>query len=250
MKKYGLIGYPLEHSYSKEIFNEIFLNKNIQDTEYELFPLISIDHLPALLKEQHELLGFNVTIPYKQTVIDHLSIIMPDAQMIGAVNTVLIDRTSEPIVLHGYNTDSYAFEITLRELIGTNKLKTLILGDGGASKAVQFVLKKLRISFIVASRNPKSINQIRYNEITKQLLKEYLLIINTTPLGMFPDTTAYPDIPYQFLSSDNIVYDLIYNPEETRLLSLAKSKGVKTFNGLRMLYLQAEKSWGIWNNIP
>lgn len=255
MKKFGLIGFPLSHSFSKKYFEEKFQREQITDCSYDLFELKSIEELPALLQSNPELVGFNVTIPYKESVIQFLDSISDVAKEIGAVNCIRCNNGK----LEGYNTDAFGFENSFYNLIdSSNKMKTVfqspyggvgavfILGSGGSSKAVCYVLKKLNLPFIQVSREKKS-GSISYQEISL-LMKEGNLFINTTPLGMFPNENECPFIPYHKLNTHDFLFDLIYNPTETLFLKKGKSNGATTQNGLAMLQLQAEKSWEIWNN--
>lgn len=246
MRKFGLIGFPLSHSFSKKFFAEKFLKENILNCEYDLFPLEDADLLPKLIAGNKDLEGLNVTIPHKLAVLPFLDEVDDAAAQIGAVNCIAIRRQDHQVSLKGYNTDAYGFKASLKPMLETHHKKALVLGDGGAAKAVKYVLNKLNISFIIVTRKP-ALNSIPYSEVTEALLNEYTLLVNTTPLGMSPHTESCPDIPYLFLSEQHLVYDLVYNPEETVFLKKAKARGAKTKNGLEMLYLQAERSWHIWN---
>jgi shikimate dehydrogenase len=243
MKKLGLIGYPLSHSFSKRYFQEKFLKEGIQDYQYDLYPFENINLFPELLKRESQLVGLNVTIPYKQSIIPYLNELDETSQKIGAVNTILIKNGKTT----GYNTDYIGFKQSLTHFTGNeqSKLQALVLGTGGASKAVQEALKSLQIPFRLVSRQATEI-AISYQNLSAQDFQTYRLIINTTPLGMYPDTDKFPEIPYHFLDQQHFVYDLIYNPEETLFLQKAKMQGAKTKNGLEMLYLQAEAAWKIW----
>lgn len=253
-KRYGLIGFPLEHSFSPSYFKEKFIAENISDAEYKLFPLSFTQELNVLIENEPTLLGLNVTIPYKESVIPFLDEISEEAKQIGAVNCIKIVRkksesengkeSEESIKLVGYNTDVYGFEQSLLPHLRSN-LKALILGSGGSSKAVRFVLNKLQIPFCLVSRN-RTENCVSYKQLDEQVMSSYRLIINTTPLGLFPNTESYPDIPYQHLNERNILYDLIYNPEETEFMRRGKQKRATVIGGLKMLQLQADKSWEIW----
>lgn len=247
MRKFGLIGFPLSHSFSKKFFSDKFDREHIKDCEYELFPIESTLSLPELIAGEKSLRGLNVTIPHKLGVIPFLNEIDEAAYQIGAVNCISILRKNGEQVLKGYNTDAYGFEASLKPLLGAEHGKALVFGDGGAAKAVKYVLKKLDISFLVVSRKPSD-HTISYAAVTPQLLQDYTILINTTPLGMSPDTKSYPEIPYSALSEKHLAYDLVYNPEETLFLKMAQSHGAKVKNGLEMLYLQAERSWHIWNS--
>ena len=249
MKLFGLIGYPLSHSFSKAWFEQKFREKHIIDSSYQLFPIENITLLPSLIKANPQLRGLNVTIPYKKEIIRYLDRLDPVAKEVGAVNTVKIEPTAEgSFQLTGYNTDIYGFSKTFKHLLKPYHKKALILGSGGASKAVAFVLKQLKVEYIFVSRKGKDQNQISYQDLNKNIIDSHLIIINTTPVGMFPLTEKYPDIPYEFISGKHLFYDLIYNPEETLFLKKGKEKNIIVQNGLRMLQLQADKAWEIWNN--
>lgn len=246
MNLYGLIGYPLSHSFSKQYFTEKFARAGISNSAYRLFPLESIDNLPLLLQSLPELVGFNVTIPYKEQVLEYLDEIDPAAAQIGAVNTVKVNNGK----LKGYNTDVYGFEQSLTDFLRKGKgfsyvKNALILGTGGASKAVAFILNKSKINYRYVSRRSGR-GYLTYDSIDTADLTDYQLIINTTPLGMSPRTDSCPDLPYRGLTDEHYLYDLVYNPEETLFLQKGKERGARTKNGLEMLYLQAEKAWEIW----
>lgn len=246
MRKFGLIGFPLSHSFSKKFFTEKFLNEHIPDCEYDLFPIENIDLLTDLISRNVDLEGLNVTIPYKLAVLPFLNEVDEAADQIGAVNCISIQRNDGKEFLKGYNTDAYGFEESLKPMLNEYHKKALIFGDGGAAKAVKYVLNKLNIPFIVVTRTPTS-NSIRYDAVTPELLLEYTVLINTTPLGMSPNIETCPDIPYEVLTERHLAYDLVYNPEEPTFLAKAKAQGASIKNGLEMLYLQAERSWYIWN---
>lgn len=240
----GLIGYPLSHSFSKKYFQEKFSKEHIENFSYELFPLSHISEFPELLSQKPNLKGLNVTIPYKEAVIPYLDVLHEAAQHIGAVNTILIENGKKI----GYNTDYIGFLESLQSwLAGKNISQALILGSGGASKAVQVALQSLQIPYLIASQS--SSKGIAYNDIDIHLIQNCPLIINTTPLGMYPNTQNFPDIPYQGIDFRHFVYDLVYNPEETIFLQKTKMQGAKTKNGLEMLYLQAEAAWKIWRGM-
>ncbi|HTN46295.1 MAG TPA: shikimate dehydrogenase [Flavipsychrobacter sp.] len=235
---YGILGYPLSHSFSPAYFKEKFDKLRIQ-ASYRIFELENIHLFPDLLKSHPYLCGLNVTIPHKQTVIEHLDTLSDAAAAVGAVNCIDIREG----LLRGYNTDVIGFEKSLRPLLKNRHRKALILGNGGASLAVQFVLKKLEISYLQVSRS----QPLRYEELSEEIIKEHLLIINTTPLGMYPHVEEAPAIPYRHLTSHHLLYDLIYNPEETRFLLQGKEQGAAIKNGFEMLKLQADASWDIWS---
>ncbi|MDZ4709443.1 MAG: shikimate dehydrogenase [Saprospiraceae bacterium] len=244
MRKFGLIGYPLSHSFSKNFFAEKFNKEQIEGCTYELYPLENIEGLPGLLLNLGpELVGLNVTIPHKQVVIPYLDHLDEAAEEIGAVNTIHFSTLGTK----GYNTDALGFEASLEQQLDEPVLRALVLGTGGASKAVQYVLKKRGIEFHLVSRQ-KSLNALTYEEINDELLQSCSLIINTTPLGMYPDLNACPPLRYEALGPDHILYDLIYNPAQTLFLSRGEARTCRTINGLDMLYRQAEASWSIWNS--
>lgn len=251
MKKFGLIGFPLTHSFSEKYFSEKFAKDKINDCSYNNFLLKNLDDFTALVKSIPELAGLNITIPYKQKIIPFLDKVDDEAKIIGAVNTIKIQHSaSGNLNLTGYNTDVYGFEKSLHPLLKKTHRKALVLGSGGGAKAVEFVLKKSGIEFLMVSRGSTSAllaPSITYENLNEKIMNENLLIINTTPLGMFPDTTRFPPIPYEFISSKHLLYDLVYNPEQTIFLKRGKEQGAKIKNGLEMLQLQAEKSWEIWN---
>lgn len=240
-KKYGLIGKTLSHSFSPGHFNKKFKEQEI-DAEYVTLEMDRIEGFLEL-KGHNEYAGFNVTIPYKEEIMAFLDCIDPEAEEVGAVNTIKI--TSQGY--KGYNTDIYGFEVSLFTLISnpSNIRKALVLGTGGSSKAVQYVLRKLGISYLTVSRSESG--DIRFQDIDKDLLDASDLIINTTPLGMFPEVDKYPDIPYELMHANYFMFDLIYNPEKTIFLTKGWQRGIKIKNGLEMLHLQAEKAWEIWN---
>lgn len=242
-KLYGLIGFPLSHSFSKGYFTEKFAREGIADSVYELFPLAHIGQFPALLETQPELVGLNVTIPYKESVIPFLQALDEEAAEIGAVNTITIRDG----LTKGYNTDVYGFEMSFSKHLKPVHQRALILGTGGASKAVLFTLKKLGIPYTLVSRTSGK-DQLTYSDITPEILDAYKIIINTSPLGMYPKTEEYPALPYEALGSDHYLYDLIYNPSETAFMKKGIAAGAVVENGLEMLHLQAEKAWEIWQS--
>ena len=245
MKNLGLIGYPLTHSFSEKYFGDKFLQEGISGFEYRNYAIRQIRDLGKLIREEPGLIGLNVTIPYKEQVIPFLADLDETARQVEAVNTILIEREGDTVTMTGYNTDVYGFLNSLKPFLDPAHSHALILGTGGASKAVGHVLKQLGISGQFVSRKPAA-GQLHYNDICLSIIKKNKLIINTTPLGTNPDTSSFPDIPYDLVSSEHILYDLVYNPAETEFLKLGKNKGATTINGLRMLELQAEASWRIW----
>ena len=244
MIKLGLIGYPLVHSFSKKYFNEKFDNENIKNVSYQNYELKNINELKSLIKRNSDLRGLNVTIPYKEKVIKYLDKIDEKYLNIGAVNVIkIIDNK-----LFGINTDYEAFKITLKEWLDTSfNSKALILGTGGSSKSVSLALKELNIDHNFVSRKKRK-NVFSYEELLDiKIFSNYKLIINTTPLGMYPKINLLPNIPYRLITKNYFLYDLVYNPITTKFLEKGKRKGAKIKNGLEMLHLQAELSWNYWN---
>jgi shikimate dehydrogenase len=247
MKRYGLIGKSLKHSFSKKYFDQKFNTLQLNEVAYDLFELSSIDDLPSLIDSTPSLEGFSVTIPYKESIISYLDWIDPQAEKAGAVNTIKIHRKGNERKLHGFNTDVYGFEHSLKPLLKSHHQRALILGTGGAAKAVACVLTTLHISFKYVSRTPSS-HGITYNELTNEDIITHTVIVNATPLGTFPDTQSCPPIPYKYINSSHLLFDLVYNPEETLFMRKGKERGALAINGLHMLQLQADKAWEIWND--
>lgn len=241
MKRFGLIGYPLGHSFSREYFRDKFDAEGVADASYENFPLEKIEDMPALL-EACCLDGFNVTAPYKEAVITYLDELSTTAATIGAVNCVV--RLGGK--LYGHNTDEYGFRSSLLEFIGDERPRTLILGSGGASRAAQYVLGELGIGYKVVSTSKSGDGVLSYEMLDRRIMKDHRLIVNCTPLGTYPDVSGAPPIPYGDLSADHLLFDMVYNPPLTRFLELGKDKGARICNGNRMLVLQAERSWEIF----
>jgi shikimate dehydrogenase len=246
MKKYGLIGYPLTHSFSKRYFTEKFEKEKI-DSTFENFEIDNISKFTEIIKNNPELVGLNVTIPYKEQVIPFLDELNDSAKEIGAVNTVKITRSGSNIHLKGFNTDTFGFETSLKPMLKENHKKALILGTGGASKALKYVLGKLGIEFISASIEELKENEIRYEVIDEKMMSERLLIINATPLGTYPKVDTFPNIPYKFITAKHLLFDLVYNPEVTQFMAKGLEKGATVKNGYEMLLQQAIKSYEIWN---
>ena len=243
---YGLLGYPLGHSFSRSFFNKKFIAENI-DAEYLNFEIPDINMLAEVISEHYNLNGLNVTIPYKEQVIPFLDELDEDAANIGAVNVIKILRDSNGLKLKGYNSDVIGFCDSISSLLKPHMKKALILGTGGAAKAVCYGLKKLGIESQYVSRK-KSENTITYSEIDQDTINQYHIIVNTTPLGMYPNIDECPDIPYEMLTSEHLCYDLLYNPDETLFMKNAKAYGATTKNGLEMLLLQAFAAYDIWNS--
>lgn len=248
MRKFGLIGYPLGHSFSRGFFSEKFEKEGLNDCIYENYPLDDIAKLPQLIADEPELLGLNVTIPYKQQVIRFLDSMDSQAKEIAAVNTIKIERRNNTFQLTGYNTDIFGFELPLLKVLKPSHRFGLILGTGGASKAVAYILRKNNIECKFVSRIPKDSDILSYSELSPELILNSKIIINCSPLGMHPNETVCPDLPYEAITSEHILYDLVYNPEETLFLKYGKQKKAIIINGLPMLHIQAEKSWEIWNS--
>lgn len=246
MKKYGIVGYPLGHSFSPGYFNEKFKNENI-DAVYEKYELPVITDLLAITDYTQNLCGFNVTIPYKEKVMTYLDSISPEARAIGAVNVVKVTEKDGKRRLEGYNSDVIGFTRSIKPLLERHHTKALVLGTGGASKAVVYGLHRLGLETMLVSRYKKD-NTIQYEQIDENLLKEYTVIVNCTPCGMAPHFDECPAIPYKQLTSRHLLYDLIYNPDETMFLRKGREQGAVTKNGLEMLLLQADGSWEIWNS--
>ncbi|MDZ4808121.1 MAG: shikimate dehydrogenase [Bacteroidota bacterium] len=242
MRLFGLIGYPLSHSFSEKYFTEKFEQEEITECRYNLFAIKTIDELPILLRNNPELEGLNITIPYKKQVLPFLNASnIPDG--LDACNCINI--TGGKVV--GYNTDVTGFEKSLKPLLKSYHKKALILGNGGATAAVAFVLRKLGISFDIVSRKIHDNSTFIYKEIDKKVMEENTVIINTTPVGLYPNTEACPDIPYKFIGESHLLYDLVYNPAKTVFLQKGEENGATIKNGEEMLILQAEESWRIWN---
>ncbi len=240
--QYGIIGFPLTHSFSPAYFNSKFANESI-DAFYSSFSLGSIEEFPALLTTHPDINGLSVTIPYKESVIPYLDELDAAAESIGAVNCIAVTKGLKK----GYNTDIIGFEQSLNPLLQPHHNKALILGTGGSSKAVAWVLKNLGIPFIKVSRS-KHKGQLTYDELTPEIVAQYKLIINTTPLGQYPNTDAAAAIPYEGISAQHLLFDLVYNPAETKFLQLGNARGAVVKNGYEMLVLQAEAAWNIWNS--
>lgn len=242
MKVYGIIGWPLGHSFSKRWFEEKFAAMGLEDHRYLNFPIENISELDRILAGNPDLCGFNVTIPYKKEIIELLDDISDEARAIGAVNCVKITGGR----MKGYNTDVYGFRAGLTGLIGTQRPKALVLGTGGASNAVRFELERAGIDYLMVSRS-KNAGTVTYDELSPAMIETRKLIVNTTPLGTWPDTGSSPAIPYDSIGPEHFLYDLVYNPPETTFLAEGRKRGAATLNGETMLLKQAEKNWEIWS---
>jgi len=247
MRKFGLIGYPLGHSFSQAYFTRKFETESIADCRYENFPIADIGMLPDLIASEHELCGLNVTIPYKSEVFRFLDEIDPEAAEIGAVNVIRISRRGAGSALKGFNSDVTGIRDSLSPYINNSVSDAIVLGTGGSSRAVSHVLKKFGLNVTLVSRIRKP-GTIAYEDLDPVILKRASVIVNTTPLGMFPATEHRPEIDYSQLTEKHILFDLVYNPEMTFFLRSGMERGCTVITGLKMLYSQAEKSWKIWND--
>ena len=241
MRNYGVIGFPLTHTFSPEYFKKNFLKENIAAT-YAAFPIEDLNQIHSIVKEK-KLNGFNVTIPYKEKIISMVDSLENEAKEIGAVNCVKVENEK----LIGFNTDAYGFQLSLNEVMKSKHQNALILGTGGAARAVKYVLQKTGIDFKTVVRN-KSKGDILWRDLTEKQISENTLIVNCTPLGMFPNESSFPPISYSALTDMHLLFDLIYNPEQTLFMKKGLEKGATVVNGFRMLELQADKSWEIWNS--
>ena len=249
MKTFGLIGYRLGYSFSKKFFTEKFEAEKLEGYQYVNFELDSIEDFPAIFEQYENIGGLNCTIPYKQQLMRYMDEIDEEAAQVGAINTVKIIREGDGRILKGFNTDIYGFENSLRPLLSGKHRKALILGTGGASKAIRHILSKLGIDYVSASIEEQLFDrEIRYSDIDTAMIGDHLVIINATPLGTFPKVEACPDIPYEAITADHVLFDLVYNPEVTTFMKKGQEKGAVTRNGLEMLHLQAIKAWEIWND--
>ena len=240
--QFGLVGKNISYSFSKGYFGEKFEKLNLKDYSYDNLDIQNIEDFPEFLKQNPTISGLNVTIPYKEAIIPYLDKLSKRATEIGAVNTIKITKSGK---LKGFNTDYIGFQKSIEPLLNVNHKKALILGTGGASKAVAYALKQLEIPYLFVSRNDIG-DAIGYNQINEKTFEEFQIIINCTPVGTFPNTNSCPEIPYEYFTTNHLAFDLIYNPAETLFLKKAKEKGAIVKNGLEMLTLQAEKSWDIW----
>ncbi|MBT5858691.1 MAG: shikimate dehydrogenase [Flavobacteriales bacterium] len=238
MKTFGLVGKSLSHSFSSQYFSEKFYKENITNCQYLNFEIDDISNIKKLISE-NDILGLNITIPYKTSIIPYLDGVSDESEKINAVNTVKIVNGK----LYGFNTDVIGFKKSISPILD-NRKTALVLGNGGSSKSVQYVLKNLDISFKVVSRKTK----LDYQHVDKEIMETTDVIINCTPLGMYPETESYPKIPYEFLNSKHLLFDLVYNPKQSKFLTFGIAKNCIVKNGLEMLHIQAEESWNIWNN--
>ena len=245
MDKYGLIGYPLVHSFSISYFNEKFQNEGIT-AKYINFEIPSIENLPEVIDSNPDLKGLNVTIPYKEKVISYLDSMSPEARAIGAVNVIRITHKGKDTILKGFNSDFIGFTKSIEPLVESYHKKALILGTGGASKAIDYGLKSLGLKTVFVSRYERP-GTIQYSNITPEVIKEYNVIVNCTPVGMYPHVDECPNLPYEAMDNHTLLYDLIYNPDKTMFMRRGEEHGATVKNGLEMLLLQAFASWKFWN---
>ena len=246
MEKYGLIGYPLKHSFSSKFFAEKFDKEHI-DAEYNNYEIADIDSIPLIISSDPTLKGLNVTIPYKEQVIRFLDELDETAKEIGAVNVIRILKKDNKTILKGYNSDLIGFQNSIQPMIDPLvHTKALILGTGGASKAVEYGLKRLGIESKYVSRTSAA-GTFTYKDLNSEVLAEYKVVVNASPVGTFPDIDVCPDIPYEYLTDSHLLYDLVYNPPVTKFLDLGAKQGAKIKNGAEMLKLQAIAAWNIWN---
>ncbi|WP_298894777.1 shikimate dehydrogenase [uncultured Psychroserpens sp.] len=244
MSRLGLLGRHISYSFSQEYFSQKFEALQLAFT-YENFDLEHISELPQLLKHNPNIKGLNVTIPYKEEVIPYLDALDKKAKKIGAVNTITINSKGK---LKGYNTDCYGFKKSIKPFLKSHHKKALILGTGGASKAIAYTFKKLNIKYDYVSRSKKEGVKFTYDNLDLDTIKNYTIIINCTPIGTHPNVNSCPDIPYDGITAKHLLYDLIYNPDETKFLKTGKLQGARTVNGYQMLVFQAEKAWKIWKS--
>jgi len=247
MRKFGLIGYPLGHSFSRKYFSEKFIRENIRDCSYDNYPLNSLDEFPDLISADPEICGLNVTIPYKTEILKYIDETGPGIEEIGAVNVLKIKRNENKIKIYGYNSDVTGIRESVIPYLRRNVKEALILGTGGGSRAVQYVLAGMGLKITLVSRSEKQ-GCITYKQISPEIIGQADIVVNTTPLGMYPDINTAPDIDYSLLNEKHILFDLVYNPEMTRFLKMGQERGCSVITGIKMLISQAERSWEIWND--
>jgi shikimate dehydrogenase len=250
MEQYGLIGFPLKHSFSRSYFNDKFAAENI-DAEYINFEIPSIEEFKDIIKGYPNLKGLNVTIPYKEQVIPYLDELSDNAKLIGAVNVIKFSRTKGKLKLTGYNSDIIGFKESIDPLLQTPNQQALVLGSGGSAKAIFYGLRQLGVvpTYVSRTANPDDIFTITYNQLTQEMMESHPIIVNCTPVGMWPQVDECPNIPYQYVTEKHLLYDLLYNPNETMFMRLGKERGATVKNGLEMLLLQAFASWEFWHDI-
>jgi len=246
MDRYGLIGFPLKHSFSKDYFNSKFSSEGI-DAEYINFEIASIKDFKTVIKNNPDLKGLNVTIPYKEQVIPYLDGLSENARLIGAVNVIKFDRKKKKLKLTGYNSDIIGFKQSIEPLLQPHHKRALILGNGGSAKAIFYGLKQMGLDATYVSREKTSPQILTYSELSPEIMETHTIIVNCTPVGMWPNVNNYPDIPYNFVTNKHLLYDLLYNPNETLFMNKGEQQGAIVKNGLEMLLLQAFASWNFWN---
>lgn len=247
MKLYGLIGYPLSHSFSAEYFTAKFEKQQLSCCRYELLPLPDLSGFPVLIASHPDLAGLNVTIPHKMAVLPYLDELDPVARETGSVNTIRLLRSPGRLILHGYNTDAEGFDHSISGLLQPGDDRALILGTGGGAQAAARVLRKKGLGCIFVSRNKQDEDCLTYGLITEEIMRQCRVIVNATPAGMLPHIRSFPPLPYEHISKDHLLFDMVYNPGETIFLKKGKEKGARVKNGLEMLVVQAERSWQIWS---
>jgi len=245
MDRYGLIGFPLKHSFSKDYFNNKFASEGI-DAEYINFEITSITELKSIIKNDPQLKGINVTIPYKEQVIPFLDQLSDNARQIGAVNVIKIERKKKKIKLSGFNSDIIGFKESIEPLLKPYYQRALVLGNGGAAKAIFYGLQQLGIESTYVSRQKTDEQMLIYSELTQEVIEAHTIVVNCTPVGMYPNVDDCPAIPYQFLTNKHLLYDLLYNPDETLFMKKGEERGAVVKNGLEMLLLQAFAGWKMW----
>lgn len=247
MRKFGLIGFPLGHSFSKQYFTDKFEREQISDCEYRNYPVASLEELPGIVRNNPELCGLNVTIPYKTEILHYVDQTEPVVKEIGAANVLKITRKGPVIRINAFNSDISGIRDSVSPLLTGKEKKAMILGTGGSSRAVCYILEKLGLEIIRVSRTGSDAT-LSYREVNSDIIESSDLIVNTTPLGMYPDISSKPEIDYSLLNEKHILFDLVYNPELTSFLRMGKERGCRIISGLKMLYSQAERSWEIWND--
>ncbi|MDD3860156.1 MAG: shikimate dehydrogenase [Bacteroidales bacterium] len=250
MREFGLIGYPLGHAYSQKYFEDKFQTLGITDAKYTLFPISEISKISNIINSHPNLIGLNVTTPYKELVIPYLDEIDSLILRLGTVNTVKITRTVDSVKTKGFNTDVYGLNKTFDNLNLPKKSKAIILGSGGSGKTTNFVLKERGIETLNVSRSPQNLQHLSYSKLTESIISQHNIIVNATPVGMYPKIDLFPDIPYKYINKNHFCIDLVYNPAQTLFLKKCADKGASVVNGLTMLYEQADKAWEIWNSTP
>lgn len=247
MPRFGLIGKNLAHSFSQKYFTQKFQEQGLSKYSYHNFEIPTIEGLKEIINQNKDLKGLNVTIPYKEEVIPYLDELSEEAKAVGAVNTIEIIRNQDELKLVGHNTDVIGFRESIRPVLKGFQHKALILGSGGAAKAVEFVLKKIGLEVLFVSRSAVKSNQVNYSDLNELAMNQFLVVVNSTPLGTYPNVSECPDIPYEYLTDRHLLLDLVYNPEQTTFMGKGLQQGASVRNGYAMLVGQAEAAWDIWN---